>query len=59
MEKTMRNLTGMMTLDTSLALAGSASAQVAESTPTIVLVHGAFTESNGSPRLHSAKSKIS
>jgi pimeloyl-ACP methyl ester carboxylesterase len=35
----------MMTLGASLALAGSALAQVAESKPTIVLVHGAFAES--------------
>jgi pimeloyl-ACP methyl ester carboxylesterase len=41
----MRNLIGMMTLGASLALAGSALAQVAESKPTIVLVHGAFAES--------------
>ncbi|WP_353641781.1 alpha/beta hydrolase [Mesorhizobium sp. WSM2239] len=41
----MCKLIGTMTLAASLALAGSASAQVAESKPTIVLVHGAFAES--------------
>jgi pimeloyl-ACP methyl ester carboxylesterase len=45
-EKTMRNLMGMMTLGASLALAATASAQVAASKPTIVLVHGAFAESS-------------
>jgi pimeloyl-ACP methyl ester carboxylesterase len=42
----MRNFTGILVLASSLALAGSASAQQAGSKPTIVLVHGAFAESS-------------
>ena len=42
----MRNLIGMVTLGVSLAVAGGASAQTAESKPTIVLVHGAFADSS-------------
>lgn len=42
----MRSLIGMITLGALLALAGTASAQIAGSKPTIVLVHGAFAESS-------------
>lgn len=45
-EKSMRSLIGMMTLGASLAIAGSSLAQADETTPTIVLVHGAFAESS-------------
>jgi pimeloyl-ACP methyl ester carboxylesterase len=42
----MRNLTGLVLLASSFALAGSAWAQEARYKPTIVLVHGAFAESS-------------
>ena len=42
----MRNIIGLMTLGASLALAGGATAQMAENKPTVVLVHGAFAGSS-------------